>query len=537
MTAVNLSLPPLQARPMFIDPDLWQNLVQGFGTALSPSNLAFGLMGVLLGTAVGVLPGLGPAVAISLLLPLTFGLDPTSAFILFGGIYYGAMYGGATTAILVNTPGSASAAVTTFDGHPLAKKGRAGAALLAAIVGSFIGGTFATFMLMLAGPGLVEVALSFGPAEYFALMLLALTLVASAGGGSGAKAAFATFLGVGIGLIGLDLQTGQARLTFGIPELYSGVDIVLAAIGLFAVGEALWVAGGGGEADTPDAAGQADRAIARARGFALSTAEWMRAGWAWARGTVAGFFVGVLPGSGGTLASFMAYGLERRVSKRPGEFGQGVVEGVAAPEAANNAAAGGSMIPLLALGIPGSATTAVMLVAFQMYGLQPGPLLFENSGALVWALIASLYVTNVLLVVINLPLIGLWTKLLALPRSLIYSVVLAVSTVGAYSLKGSLADVIIVMLLGGLAVVLRRFSFPVAPVLLGILLGPLIEQELRRALAVSGGDWSILVTRPLALVFLLFAAASVGASVWAARRPKAAQDMEPDAALEAGIAD
>ncbi len=481
---------------------MFDNLVTGFATALTPENLLFGLIGVVLGTAVGILPGLGPAVAISLLLPLTFGLDPVSAFIMFGGIYYGALYGGATTAILVNTPGSASAAVTTFDGYPLSRQGRSGTALTAAIVGSFIGGTFATFMLMMLAPTLVELALNFGPPEYFSLMLLALILVASVGSGSLAKAVFATFLGIGIGLIGIDLQTGEARMTFGIPQLYSGVNIVLAAIGLFAVGEAFWVAAGGNQEEASKFSKGGNR-------FGMTKPEWIRSSIAWLRGTVIGFFVGVLPGSGGTLASFMAYGTEKRFSKHPEKFGKGVVEGVAAPEASNNAAAGGSMVPLLALGIPGSATTAVMLVAFQMYGLQPGPLLFENSGNLVWALIASLYITNILLVVLNLPLVGLWARLLSLPPKVIFSAVLVFSTIGAFSLKGSLGDVAIIYALGAVAFVLRKFDFPVAPVLLGILLGPLLEQEFRRSLSISGGDFSILFTRPLAVTFFLIAAASI----------------------------
>ncbi|MEL6826382.1 MAG: tripartite tricarboxylate transporter permease [Pseudomonadota bacterium] len=496
---------------------MFDNLITGFATALTPENLMFGLIGVVLGTAVGILPGLGPAVAISLLLPLTFGLDPVSAFIMFGGIYYGALYGGATTAILVNTPGSASAAVTTFDGYPLSKQGRSGSALTAAIVGSFIGGTFATFMLMMLAPTLVELALNFGPPEYFALMLLALVLVASVGSGSLTKAVFATFLGVGIGLIGIDLQTGEARMTFGIPQLYSGINIVLAAIGLFAVGEAFWVASGASQDD----ATQLSRGGSK---FGMRKPEWVRSSIAWVRGTIIGFFVGVLPGSGGTLASFMAYGTEKRFSKHPEKFGQGVVEGVAAPEASNNAAAGGSMVPLLALGIPGSATTAVMLVAFQMYGLQPGPLLFENSGNLVWALIASLYITNILLVVLNLPLVGLWARLLSLPPKVIFSAVLVFSTIGAYSLKGSLGDVAIIYALGALAFILRKFDFPVAPVLLGILLGPLLEQEFRRALSISGGDFSILVTRPLAVIFLAVAAISILTSIFNRNSPSVLEE-------------
>lgn len=485
--------------------NLMSTLIAGFGIAATPENLLFGITGVILGTAVGVLPGLGPAVAISLLLPLTFGLEPISAFIMFGGIYYGAMYGGAITAILVNTPGCSASAVSTFDGHPLAKKGRAGTALIAAIIGSFIGGTFATIMLTLLAPALVELALVFGPPEYFALMFFALTMATSIGNTGMSKSVFATLLGFGIAMIGIDLQTGTARMTLGIPELSSGINVVLAGIGLFAVGEGLWIASGGGEAPPP---------IHRiSKNLWMSPAEWLRSIKAWSRGTIIGFFAGILPGSGGTLATFMAYGVEKRLSNQPEKFGQGVVEGVAAPEAANNAAAGGSMVPLLALGIPGSATTAIMLVAFQIYGLQPGPMLFQNSGDLVWGLIASLYIANILLVILNLPLVGIWAKLLQLPQGVLYSTVLVFSALGAYSLKGSVGDIAIVFVLGGMAFTLRKYQYPVAPVLLGIVLGPLIEQEFRRALSMSAGDFSIFFTRPVSVSLLILSAISIGAAI------------------------
>ena len=418
---------------------LFTNLANGFSVAATPENLLFGIIGVVLGTAVGVLPGLGPAVAISLLLPLTFGLDPIAAFIMFGGIYYGAMFGGATTAILVNTPGCSSSAVTTFDGHPLAKQGRAGTALSTAIISSFVGGTFATLALMLLAPSLVELSLLFGPPEYFALMLLALVLVSTIGGASLSKSVFATFLGFAISLIGIDMQTGVSRMTFDIPELYSGINVVLAGIGLFAVGEVLWVmSGGGAELD--------ENAGLRGSLF-LTLSELKKSAMAWLRGTVLGFFAGILPGSGGTLAGFMAYGVEQRFSKTPDKFGSGLVEGVAAPESANNAAAGGSMVPLLALGIPGSATTAVMLVAFQIYGCSPARyclkiaaiwLRFDcqpvyrqcSSGSVQSATCWSL---------------GAFIDIAA---GLLYGCVLVFSSLGAYSLKGSIGDVFIVYVLG-----------------------------------------------------------------------------------------
>jgi putative tricarboxylic transport membrane protein len=490
---------------------LMGDLQTGFGVALTPGNLMFGMIGVMLGTAVGVLPGLGPSVAIAILLPLTFGLEPTSAFILFGGIYYGTMYGGSTTAILINTPGDASASVSTFEGYPMAKRGQGGVALATAAIGSFIGGTFATFMLMLVATSLAAVSLLFGPPEYFALMLLALTMVTAMAGRSATRAAVALCLGLGLSMIGIDLQTGQTRFTFGLPELYGGIDVALGAVGLFAVGEALWLI-----AAPPS--GPAERMPTNRLWLTLE--EWKRCAVPWIRGTLVGFSSGILPGTGATLATFLSYGVEKKFAKNPKEFGKGAIEGLAGPEAANNAAAGASMVPLLALGIPGSATTAVMLVAFQMYGLQPGPQLLENNKELVWGLIASLYVANVLLVILNLPLVGLWVQLLKVPKGLLTGIILVFATVGAYSLQGSLGDVVIVWLLGIAAFLLRRYGFPVAPVLLGLVLGPLIEQELRRSLAMSSGDPSIFVTRPIALVVLAVVAVSLAVTVMAkVRKP------------------
>ncbi|CAN1535839.1 Protein of unknown function DUF112, transmembrane [Sphingomonadaceae bacterium] len=468
---------------------LVSNMSTGFSVALSPDNLVFGLLGVLIGTAVGVLPGLGPSVAIALLLPLTFGLEPTTAFILFGGIYYGTMYGGSTTSILINTPGDAASSVSTFEGYPMAKKGLGGVALATSAIGSFIGGTFATFMLMIAATSLASATLWFGPPEYFALMLLALTMVTGMAGNSLPRALLALATGLGLAMVGIDMQTGENRLTFGVEELYGGIDVALGAVGLFAVGEALWLI-----ASPPS--GPTERLPTNR--LWLTREEWKRSTVPWIRGSLVGFFSGLLPGTGATFATFMSYGVERRFSKNPEEFGKGAIEGLAGPEAANNAAAGASMVPLLALGIPGSATTAIMLVAFQLYGLQPGPTLLETNKELVWGLIASLYVANVLLVVLNLPLVGLWVQLLRIPKSLLTAIILVFSTVGAYSLQGSLGDVVIVWLLGVAAFLLRRFGFPIAPVLLGLVLGPLIEQDLRRSLAMSSGDFSIFLTRPIA---------------------------------------
>ncbi len=470
--------------------DALGNLGNGLAAALEPQTLMFGIIGVFLGNAIGVLPGLGPAVAISILLPLTFGLDPLSSLVMFAGIYSGSMYGGSITSILINTPGDSSSAVTTFDGHPMAKRGRAGAALLTSMLGSFVGGTFAVVMLMLLAPVIVNLSLLLGPPEFFGLMLLALTFVATIGSNSLSRALFSVMLGIFIAMIGIDMQSGVERMTFGIPELFSGIDVVLASVGLFAVGEVLW-----------NAAGTKTDKVAMTQvkhRLGMTADEWKRSIGSWIRGTGVGFVLGTLPGSGGTLSSFMAYGVERRVSKTPEMFGTGMIEGVGGPEAANNASAGASLIPLLSLGLPGSGTTAVMLVAFQIYGLQPGPLLFENHPDLVWGLIASLYIANILLLILNIPLIGLWTKLLEIPQELLSSAVLVFAAVGVYTIKGSIFDIGLVFALGVLAFALRLLKFPVAPVLLGVVLGPLIEQEFRRSLSISGGDYGIFFERPIA---------------------------------------
>ena len=484
---------------------LVDQLAVGFGAALAPANLLLGLIGVTLGTAIGVLPGLGPALTISMLLPLTFGLPPVSAFILFGGIYYGAMYGGSTTSILVRMPGEASSVVTALDGFEMARQGRAGAALATAAIGSFIAGTFATVMLMLLAPALVEVALGFGPAEYCVLMLFALTALGGLSGESRAKGAFAICLGLALGTVGIDGQTGQPRFTFGVAGLLGGMNVVVVTVGLFAIGEVFWYAA------ARSAACQARPAVAGP--VRMTREEWRRSWPAWIRGTVIGFFTGILPGAGATVASFLSYAAERRVAARPDRFGRGAIEGVAGPEAANNASAGGSLVPLLALGVPGSGTTAVMLAAFQMYGLQPGPLLFTQDSTLVWGLIASLYVSNALLLVLNLPLVGLWVRLLQVPRPLLFAAVLAFSTLGVYTLNNNLFDVVVAYGLGVAAVVLRRHAVPLAPIVLAVVLGPLLEQEFRRAMAISVGDPTVFVTRPVSAAILALTALTVAAPV------------------------
>ena len=478
--------------------EIFGSLLGGFATALTPQNLMYAAIGVVLGTAIGVLPGIGPALTISLLLPVTFGLDPVPAFIMFGGIYYGAMYGGSTTSILVNTPGESASVVTALDGYQMAKKGRAGAALATSAIGSFVAGTLATVGLMFLATVLVQFAVRIGPPEYFAIMLVALSAVTSLAGTSAPKALFATLIGLALGLVGLDNQTGTTRLTFGISELEDGINIVLGAIGLFAVGEVLWYAATLG-------AQQAEERQTLRGSVMMTREEFGRSAPAWLRGSGIGFVIGALPGAGATIASFLSYALERRLSRRRSEFGKGAIEGVAGPEAANNASAGGALVPLLGLGIPGSGTTAVMLAAFQLYGLQPGPLLFTNQPDLVWGLIASLYIANIALLVLNLPLVGIWVRLLDIPKPLLYAGILAVSAVGVYSLDRQASDLVVVFALGVMGFLMRRFDYPLAPVILGIVLGPLIDNNFRRAMVMTDGSVVALLTRPLTLAILVIA--------------------------------
>ncbi|HEX9437564.1 MAG TPA: tripartite tricarboxylate transporter permease, partial [Candidatus Limnocylindria bacterium] len=468
--------------------DVLGSLLGGFAVALTPANLAYALVGVVLGTAIGVLPGIGPALTISLLLPLTFTLDPVAAFIMFGGIYYGAMYGGSTTSILVNTPGESASVVTALDGYQMAKKGRAGAALATSAIGSFVAGTLATVGLMLLAVILVQFAVRLGPPEYFAVMLLALAAVTSLAGMSVPKAAFATLLGLLLGMVGTDNQTGQLRMTFGITELEDGIDVVLGAIGLFAVGEVLWYAA------TLRSQREEERQTIKG-GVWMTPDEIRRSIPAWLRGSFIGFFIGVLPGAGATIASFISYAIEKIVNPRR-RFGTGVIEGVAGPEAANNASAGGALVPLLGLGIPGSGTTAVMLAAFQIYGLQPGPLLFDQRPDLVWGLIASLYIANAALLVLNLPLVGIWVKLLDVPKPLLYSGILVISSIGVYSIDRRASDLAVVFVLGVLGYLMRRYDYPLAPVILGIVLGPLIDNNFRRAMILTDGSLLAIASRP-----------------------------------------
>ena len=475
--------------------DLWS----GFAVALQPINLLWGLAGVTVGTAVGVLPGIGPALTVALLLPITYGLEPTAALIMFAGIYYGAMYGGSTTSILLNTPGESSTIVTAIDGHQMARNGRAGAALATAAIGSFVAGTLSTMALSVSAPLMVRAALAFGSAEYFALMVLAFVMVSSLlrpSGGGGITPWISLLIGLTLGFVGIDALSGQARLTLGIPYLLDGIDPVIVAIGLFAVGETLWVVSRGPEQEE----------ILPVRGSIWMTAdEWARSWKPWLRGTAIGFPMGALPAGGAEIPTLMSYAVEKRLSTHPNEFGNGAIEAVAGPEAANNASATGTLVPLLTLGLPTSATAAVLLAAFQQFGLQPGPLLFEHEATLVWGVIASLYVGNVMLLVLNLPLVGAWAKLLTIPRPWLYGGILVIASLGAFSVHRSAGDLVLLAAIGALGFGLRTIDAPTAPVMIALILGPVAEQHLRRALAISEGDWSVFFTRPLSATLLLAA--------------------------------
>ena len=466
-----------------------QSLLGGFSVALAPINLLWGFIGVTLGTAIGVLPGVGPALTVAMLLPLTVKLEPTGALIMFAGIYYGAMYGGSTTTILLNTPGESASIATALEGNKMAKRGRAGPALATSAIGSFVAGTISVFLLTILAPLVVEVALKFGPPEYFALMVFAFVTVAAVLGSSTVRGLSMLFLGLLLGLVGIDDQTGQMRFAFGVPELMDGIDVVVLAVGLFAVGEALYVA---------TYQSRLTEAVERVSGsLMMSKDDWQRSWPAWLRATAIGFPFGTIPAGGAEIPTFLSYALEKKLSKHPEEFGNGAIEGVAGPEAANNASSAGVLVPLLTLGIPTSATAAILLAAFQNYGIQPGPLLFQTQSALVWGLIASMYIGNILLLVLNLPLIGLWVKVLLIPRPLLYAGILVFATLGAYSLHQSVVDLATLYVFGLLGFGMRRWGFPVAPAVIGLILGPLAESQFRRALAISQGDPSVFISHPI----------------------------------------
>jgi len=489
--------------------EAFEALMAGFAVALKPINLLWGFIGVTLGTFIGVLPGVGPALTVAMLLPLTAKLDPTGALIMFAGIYYGAMFGGSTTTILLNTPGESASIATALEGNRMAKRGRAGPALATAAIGSFVAGSIATVLLTLLAPVVVDLALKFGPAEYFSLMVFAFITVSAVLGSSTVRGLTSLFIGLFFGLIGIDSQTGQPRFAFGVAELLDGVDVVVLAVGLFAVGEALYVAA---------YQSRLSETIEKIQGSILMSAEdWKRSWPAWLRATAIGFPFGTIPAGGAEIPTFLSYAVEKKLSKHPEEFGKGAIEGVAGPEAANNASATGVLVPLLTLGIPTSATAAILLGAFQNYGLQPGPQLFQAQADLVWGLIASLYVGNVILLILNLPLIGIWVKVLQIPKDILYAGILVFATLGAYSLHQSWVDLLMLYVFGLLGFAMRRWDIPVGPAVIGLILGPLAETQFRRALSISQGDATVFFTQPISAGFLAVTAALVIVP-WVVRR-------------------
>lgn len=492
------------------------NLGDGFASALGLQNLLLALAGVTLGTLVGVLPGLGPATTVALLLPVTFVFDPTGALVLFAGIYYGGMYGGSTTAILLNVPGETASVPTTLEGHRMAKAGRAGAALATAAVGSFVAGTISTMVITFLAPGMSAVAKLVQPAEYFAIILLAFVTVSALLGDSVVRGLSSLFLGLAFGLVGIDALTGQARYSFGLSQLYDRIPVVALAVGLFAIAEVLF--------NTFSPAQTEQVASLRGR-VGMTRDDWRRSWRPWLRGTFLGVPFGAMPAGGAEIPTFLSYNLERQLAGRrkargtgEDEFGSGAIEGVAGPEAANNAAFSGVLIPLLTLGIPTSATAGVLLIAFQIYNIQPGPELFDKQSALVWTLIASLYIGNVMLLVLNYPMIRIWVKLLRVPAPVLSAGILCFALLGVYAISQSTFEMMFSIGLAVLGLCMRRTGYPVSPLILGAVLGPLMETQFRRALAFSEGDPTVFLTRPASAVVLALALAALAAPVLVRRK-------------------
>jgi putative tricarboxylic transport membrane protein len=466
------------------------NLLLGFSVALQPSILVYAFVGCLVGTLVGMMPGLGPLAGISLLLPATFGLNPIIAMVLLAGVYYGAMYGGSTTSILLRIPGEAASVMTCVDGYAMTQNGRAGPALAIAAIGSFVAGTFGVVGLMLLAPTLAAFALRFGPPEYTALLLMGLFILAYMSGGSMLKTLSMAVLGLVLGMIGIDVMSGYTRFSHGIVELGDGVGIVPVAVGLFGVSEILLSA---------DTEMKRDVRRPKLRDLVPSREELRLSVGPIARGSVLGFLIGIIPGSAHIISSFVSYGIERRISKHPERFGRGAVEGVAGPESANNAAASGAFVPMMALGIPTSPVTAVMIAAIMVHGVLPGPLLIQEQPELFWGFVASMYVGNVVLLVLNLPMVGVFVNILRIPYAYLYPCILCFCMVGTYSVSNNIVDVWILLSMGAVGYVLRKFGYDLAPVALGLVLAPMLELSLRQSLAMSGGDWGIFLERPIAV--------------------------------------
>src|SRR5918992_237352 len=474
--------------------EVFANLAVGFQTATGLENLLYCLLGVFLGTAIGVLPGLGPVATIAMLLPVTFGLPPVSALIMLAGIYYGAQYGGSTTAILVNLPGESSSVVTAIDGYQMARQGRAGPALATAACASFFAGAIATFAIALAAPALAEVALKFGPADYCSLMIFGLVTAVILAHGSVLKAVGMILVGMLLGTVGIDVNSSVPRYTFGIPQFGDGIEFAVIAMGIFGIGETI---------NTLPRPPEQRGYVRDFKGLMPTRADFKQMLSPAVRGTMLGAALGILPGGGPVLSAFSAYSFEKKISKTPERFGKGAIEGVAAPEAANNAAAQTSFIPLLTLGFPSSAVMALMIGALMMQGIHPGPQLVNEKPELFWGLIASMWVGNFLLLVLNLPLVGMWARLLTIPYRLLYPAILLICCIGVYSINKSTLDVLLASLFGLVGFLLYRLRCEPAPLLLGFILGPMIEENMRRALLISKGDFAVFVTRPISLSFLI----------------------------------
>lgn len=476
--------------------DVFSSVIYGFHIALQPMNLLYCFIGVLIGTLVGVLPGIGPAGSIALLLPSTFRLSPVSAIIMLAGIWYGVMYGGSRTSILVNIPGEPTSVVTCLDGYPMTLKGRAGPALGMAAFASFIAGTFSIIGLTFMGPALASVALKFGPPEFFSLMIVGIMILSYLSSGSMIKALMMAAVGMILGGVGMDIISGKYRFTFDIQALLDGIGLVPAVMGLFGISEVL------ANLET-----KIEGTIVKAeiKNIFPTLKDWAESIWPIVRGTFLGFFMGIIPGGGAIVATFASYAIEKRISKHPEEFGKGVIQGVAAPEAANNAAAGGAFIPLLTLGIPSNAVMAIFLGALMLHGLEPGPLLIHDSPDVFWGLVVSMYVGNVMLMFLNLPLIGVWVKILKVPYFFLYPLIILFCIIGVYSVRNSAADVLIMFVFGVIGYLMRRFRYQAAPLILAMVLGPMLEESFRQSLITSRGSFAIFFTSPISLGFLIVA--------------------------------
>jgi putative tricarboxylic transport membrane protein len=487
--------------------EVLNSLLLGFSVALQPDVLLYAFIGCLVGTLVGMLPGIGPLAGVSILLPLTFGLDPTKAIVMLAGIYYGSQYGGSTTSILLRIPGEAASVMTCIDGNAMAKKGRAGAALCIAAVGSFIAGTFGVVMLTLIAPPLATFALRFGPPEYTALLVLGLIFLAYMSTSSLPRTLLMASFGLLLGTIGIDVMTGHFRFSFDIPELGDGIGIVPVAVGLFGLGEIL---------STPSRNVTANVSSPKLRELLQTRAEWRQSRWPIARGSVLGFFIGIIPGSAHIISSFASYALERKISKHPEEFGKGAVAGVAGPESANNSASTGAFVPMLALGIPTGPVIAVLMAALLIHGVPPGPTLVNDHPKLFWGFVASMYVGNLMLLALNLPLVSVFVSVLRIPYAYLYPMIIMFCVIGVYEVNRSIVDVWIMLIMGVVGYGLKKFNFDPAPLVLGLVIAPIFEMSLRQSLIMSGGSWQIFLQRPIALILLAICTVLLALAVYGA---------------------